>query len=101
EKKGIEGEENGPPPPVERVLTPRERATATLAEFGVSEKQIERTLSMFPDSEMPGIALEALGFVDHWQDKPPKSPDRAWLNWLKMKRKFEQRDQANAPPRPP
>lgn len=88
--------------PEERAMSPRERAITTLLEFGVSEKHATESLAVFPDSQMPQLALEALKFVAHWSNRPRskrlKNPNLAWTNWLKMRLKFDERDKANEPP---
>lgn len=84
-----------------RKLTPREIATTTLREFGVSDKTVERTLAVFDDTDMPRMALTAAKFVSHWDGKRLKDHDRAWANWIKQEAKYQAEERANAPPERP
>lgn len=93
-------QEGGGGPP-ERRLTPREIATTTLREFGVSDKTVERTLAVFDDTDMPRMALTAAKFVSHWDGKRLKDHDRAWANWIKQEAKYQAEERANAPPERP
>lgn len=88
--------------PPARKRTAREIATATLREFGVSDRTVGQTLAVFEDSDMPRMALTAAKFAAHWQDnKRLKDRDRAWANWIKQEAKYQAEERANAPPERP
>lgn len=91
EVKGIEREE----------VDARTRAATTLREFGVSDGQIDRTLSVFTDDAMPSIALTAAKFITHWDGRDLKDHDRAWANWIKQEERFIRERRSREPPTRP
>lgn len=69
---------------IQRETPARARARQRIHEFQISDENMDRIFENFPALSDDRIAVEADACRSYWSErKPPKSPYRALLNWLK------------------